>query len=225
MDRRLLVLVPALGLVALGACKKDERATAGRPQRASEAMPPAETIARLAAIEAAALTGDQEGIRRNMGAMQDDFRRSIRLADPARAVDREAARQAVRSVQGVRSVAWVDRENLFVILNSNQARNYDTIDRICLTLEPLGDTLGVIVNLQSGVANNGDELAILSRNCQLNPGERALLSRSRSLDTIDPDARRQHKASQELSAQDAEDRARQEENLRILEESTPSVHD
>lgn len=225
MDKRLLAVVATLGLMLVGACRNDESANSGRPQRAGEAVDPVASAARLAAIEAAALTGDKEAIRRNMDAMQDDLRRSIRLADPARSVDREAARQAVRAVEGARSVAWVDRENLFVIVDSNQARSYETIDRICLALEPLGDTLGVIVSLQSGAAKNGDDLAILSRNCQLDPGERALLSRPRSLDTLDPAVREQHKANESLSAQSDADKKLQEESLRILEQSTPSVYD
>src|SRR5690606_32807569 len=103
-----------------------------------------EVAARMAAIRASALNGDQDGVNRNMQAFSDDFRRSIRLADPARAIDRESARSAIRGVSGVRSVAWVDRENLLVIVSSNEARSYQTIDDICLELEALGDTLGVV---------------------------------------------------------------------------------
>ena len=38
-----------------------------------------------------------------------------------------------------------------------------TIDDICVGLEPLGDTLGVVVNLQSRAAKSGDELEIPRR--------------------------------------------------------------
>lgn len=214
-----------LALALLAACAEREAEVAPRPARAGEAIDPVKTAAHLAAIRAAAAVGDEGAVREHMGAVQDDFRRSIMLADPARGLDRESARQAARRVDGVRSVAWIDRENLFVIVDTNQARTYTTIDNICLELESLGDTLGVVVNLQSGAASNGDELAVLSRNCQLEPGQSALLSRRRQIDVVDPAVRKQHQSNQVLSEQDAEDLARQEESLKVLEASTPSVHD
>ena len=213
-----------LCLVVSTGCSKpasEER----KPQQTGQPLSPAETAARLVAIRGAALTGDQEAVRENLEAFNEDFRKAIKLADPSRAVDREGARQAARRVEAVRSVAWIDRENLFVIVDSNEARSYQTIDRICLELESLGDTLGVVVNLQSGAATNGDELAILSRNCQLAPGERAFLSRARQVDVVDPTIRAQHRANQGLAEQDAEDLERQRESMRVLEASTPSVDD
>jgi len=98
-------------------------------------------------------------------------------------------------VGGVRSVVWIDNTNLFAIVARNEDRSYATIDAVCMQLEPLGDTLGVVVNLQSGAATNGDELAILSRNCQLKPGERALLQPTRQIDVVDPSVRAQHKVN------------------------------
>jgi hypothetical protein len=47
------------------------------------------------------------------------------------------------------------------------------IDRVCVALEPLGDTLAVVVNLQDATAKNGDEAITLSRNCQLPEGQNA----------------------------------------------------
>ena len=139
-------------------------------------------------------------------------------------MDRESARTAVRSVDGVRSVAWIDRENLLVIVDRNKARSYATIDAICLELEPLGDTLGVVVNLQSGAANSGDELEILSRNCQLAPGERAFLQRSRQVDVISPKVRAQYRANSEATRADAARRQKEaEESRRIIEASTPEI--
>lgn len=211
-------------LMAAIACSKPESAER-KPQQAGQPLSTVETAARLAAIRGAAMTGDQEAVRKNMEAFNEDFRKAIKLADPTRAVDREGARQAARRVASVRSVAWIDRENLFVIVDSNEALSYRTIDKICLELESLGDTLGVVVNLQSGAATNGDELAIVSRNCQLAPGDRALLSRARQVDVVDPAVRAQHRASQGLAEQDAEDLERQRESMRVLEASTPSVDD
>lgn len=149
----------------------------------------------IADIRAAAILGDQKAVDKNMKAMNEDFRKSLKLADPANPVDRELARQAARKISGVRSVVWLDRENFFVIVDKNELRSYETIDNICLELEPLGDTLGVVVNLQSGAATNGDELEILSRNCQLQPGERGFLQRERKVDVIDPEIRKIHKAN------------------------------
>ena len=51
------------------------------------------------------------------------------------------------------------------------------------------------------------------------------MSKARKVDVVDPEIRALHKANQGLSEQTAEDLARQEESLRILEESTPSVYD
>lgn len=210
---------------SISACTVGETEEPSRPARAGAALDPVRHAANIAGIQAAAVLGDQEGVEEGLRAMNDDFRKSIKLADGTRTVDRESARQAARQVAGVRSVAWIDRENLFVIVSSNQARSYATIDGICLALEPLGDTLGVVVSLQSGAATNGDELEILTRNCQLEPGDRALLSRARQIDSVDPGIRRQHRANQGLSEQSDEDRARQEQSLRALEASTPSVYE
>ena len=209
-------------VVALSGCSKpapEQR----QPERAGQPLSSAAVAANLAAIQGAAVAGDQEAVRKGMAAFTDDYRKSIKLADATRAVDREGARLAARQVQGVRSVVWLDRENLFVIVDSNAARSYGTIDRICIELEGLGDTLGVVVNLQSGAAKTGDELEILSRNCQLAPGDRALLSRERKVDVIDPGVRAQHRANQALSQQSEEDLARQQESLRVLEATTPPV--
>jgi hypothetical protein len=213
------------GILMVSACTKHEPEEAPRPARAGKAVDPVQTAAHLVSIRAAAAVGDEQAVRDHMGAMQEDFRKAIKLADPSRVVDREGARQAARQVDGVRSVAWIDHENLFVIVSSNEARNYGTIDRICLALEPLGDTLGVVVSLQSGAATNGDELAVLTRNCQLEPGDRALLSRRRDIDVVDPEIRRQHRANQSLFEQDADDLVRQEDSLRALEASTRLVDD
>jgi hypothetical protein len=195
-----------------------------RPEQAGQPMDSLQTAGRLVSIRAAAILGDQAAVRANMDALHEDFRKSIKLADPARAVDREAARAAAKDVDGVRSVAWIDRENLMVIVSSIEARSYDVIDAICMQLEPLGDTLGVVVNLQSGAATNSDELAVLSRNCQLAPGDRAMLQRNRQIDVVSESVRSQHKRNNAAPAEDAEQlRRRQDDAMRILEASTPEL--
>lgn len=139
-------------------------------------------------------------------------------------MDRESARAAAKRVEDVRSVAWVDNSNLLVIVSRNEARSYDTIDAICMELEPLGDTLGVVVNLQSGAALTGEELTVLSRNCQLAPGDRALMQRKRQFDGVDPALRAQHRANNpDMSPKQlAEWKRRNAESMRILEKNGSS---
>ncbi|MGH8079393.1 MAG: hypothetical protein ACREP7_02385 [Lysobacter sp.] len=211
----------SLMLVACGG--QAERTAAAAPQqRAGEPLDPGKTADRLVKMRAQALGGDQQGLQQNLQALNDDVAKSIRLADPARRVDRENARIAARSVKGVRSVVWLDSENLFAIVGRNAERSYGTIDAICGQLEPLGDTLGVVVNLQSGAAKTGDELEILSRNCQLQPGERALMQANRQVDALPPQIRAQHRANADaaLRAERSEDR---KESDRIIQSSTPEM--
>src|SRR5688572_13585404 len=97
-----------LSLAMIAGCTRDAEPAAPRPQQAGQPLDPAETAARVAAMRAQALLGDKEGVKRNMEALNDDMRRSMKLPDPARPIDREQARKAIRGVNGVRSVAWID---------------------------------------------------------------------------------------------------------------------
>lgn len=183
-------------LLGLAACAPNPNADSDKkPAQAGQSMNAYETAKNVAKVRASAFTGNQEDMHEGVKAISDDFKKSIKLADPSRAVDRESARVAAKSLPGVRSAVWFDRENLFAIVERNEQKSYETIDAICLKLEPLGDTLGVVVNLQSGAASNGDELEILSRNCQLPPGERAFMQKERKVDALDPESRKQHKAN------------------------------
>lgn len=184
MDFPAKELICTAMVAALTACTVSAPPADRKPQQAGQGMQPVKVAAQMAGVHASAIAGDQEGVQAGMGSLQEDFRKSIKLADPHLQVDRESARTAARRVDGVRSVAWIDRENLLVIVDRNEARSYGTVDAICMELEPLGDTLGVVVNLQSGAATNGDELEILSRDCQLAPGDRAMLARKRQVDVI-----------------------------------------
>jgi hypothetical protein len=197
-----------------GAARIDERAAAS------------DAAVHMLAARAAALRGDQAAVEAELHAANDGFRRAIRLADPARRVDRESARIAVRDVPGVRSAVWIDHENLFVMVSGNAQRSHATIDAVCSALAPLGDTLGVVVHVQSAAARNADELPILDRNCQLAPGERAMLQSHRQVDVVPEHVRAQHRArnpaddrDQALDAQ----RSRGEEAMRVLESSTPEM--
>ena len=200
--------------------EKEER----RPQQAGEPLDPIKTAGRFGAMRASALTGDQDGFKRNFEAMHGDLMRSMRVPDATRRIDREAARTAVRGVAGIRSAGWIDHENLLVRVDSNELRSQRTIDRVCMELEPLGDNLAVVIHLQSAAARSGDEMQTLSRNCQLQPGERAFMQRQRQMDVIPDDVRRQHRAAQQsMRSRDEGREARREETRRILEATTPEM--
>ncbi|MEN1944655.1 hypothetical protein WCE55_12480 [Luteimonas sp. MJ293] len=207
-----------------------ERADSEESTRRQAGQPPdsLQTAVRLAAIRAAALRGDQDGIQKHAAAMQEDLRLAMRLPDPMRRIEQEPARAAVMRVEGVRSAGWVDRDHLLVRVDGYELRTQAMIDRVCGALEPLGDTLGVVVNLQSAVARSADEMQTLTRNCQLPPGERALAQRPRQMDVIPADIRQQHREAQTTmrpwNEEDARRRAeRREAARRILEASTPEM--
>lgn len=166
------------------------------PQQASQGTNPLLTAGHLVGVEAAALTGDQRAVQAHVEAMHKEMIRSMRLADQSRPIDHEAARSVVRPLQGVSSSVWIDRSNLLVMVGSGRHRTMDTIDRVCLALEPLGDTLGVVVNLQDVTATTSEGADTLSRNCQLGAGERALLQQKRQVDVLDPELRRVFRAQQ-----------------------------
>ena len=107
-----------------------------------------------------------------------------------------SARAAVRPLPGVKSVVWMDRENLIVMVDGQRYRTMEMIDEVCLALEPLGDTLAVVVNLQDATARNGDEAMTLPRNCQLEEGERAFLQKQRQVDVVDRETREVFKKMQ-----------------------------
>jgi hypothetical protein len=170
--------------------------TARRPQQAGQPVDPLATAGHLAAIDAAALTGDQRAIQAHTQAMQKDMLRAMRVPDAAHPIDHEAARAIVRPLPGVRSTIWIDRVNLLVMVGGSRYRNMETIDRVCLALEPLGDTLAVVVNLQDVTATTFEGADTLSRNCQLAEGERAFLQSKRQVDVLDPKLRRVFQAQQ-----------------------------
>src|SRR5688572_10361660 len=65
-------------------------------------------------------------------------------------------------------------------------RSMEMIDGVCVVLEPLGDALAVVVNVQDATAKNGNEAETLSRNCQLPEGERAFMQAKRELGAVAP---------------------------------------
>jgi hypothetical protein len=119
------------------------------------------------------------------------------MPHPRRPIDHETARATVRPIDGVRSSLWLDRENFVVMVAGQQRRTMDMIDRVCVALEPLGDTLAVVVNVRDVTAKNGDEAETLSRNCQLPEGQRAFLQAKREVDVVAREVRERFKRMQQ----------------------------
>lgn len=190
-------LIAAFCIAATGCSKTDEQTPSTRRPQQAGATNPLATVGHLAGIEAAGLTGDQRAMQGHVNAMHKDMMRSMHLPDPSRPINHEAARAAVRPLQGVQSVVWIDGSNLLVMIGGSQYRNMSTIDTICLALEPLGDTLSVVVNLQDVMATTSEGADALSRNCQLRAGERAMLQPKRQVDVLDPEVRRAFRAQQD----------------------------
>lgn len=186
----------ALLLAGCGAPATETQAQR-RPQQAGQPMDPLRTASHMAGARVAAITGDQTGVQRNMERMSEDMRRAIKLADIARPINPEAARRIAREIPGVRSANWIDRYNLLVRVDGVQLRNMQTIDELCVRLEPLGDTLAVVVHLQNASPANRDQMDTLSRNCQLAEGDVAFAQRQRSVDALDPMVRAQQRAEAE----------------------------
>ncbi len=179
------------------------------------------TAGHIAGARIAALTGDQAGIKRNVEAMSEDMRRSMKIPDASRPIDRESARIVARAMPGVRSANWIDRNNLLVRVESAGLRSERTIDELCYRLEPFGDTLAVVVHLQNATAGNGSDIDTLSRNCQLAVGDHAFFQRARKMDVLDPAARAQHQANGALDRLEAP--ARQTEGDRQALEAIPEM--
>ena len=189
-------IAASLLLASCTAQQPDEPAQR-RPQQAGQPLDPVVTAGHMAAMRGASLTGDREGTRRHLDAMHQDLMRSMKLADASRPIDREAARGVARSMPGVRSANWIDRHNLLVRVDGEAMRSQQTIDDLCIQLEPLGDTLAVVVHLQDAAAKTHDDMDTLSRNCQLAPGDQALFQRDREVDALDPVVRAQYRAETE----------------------------
>ena len=162
--------------------------------RAGQPPDPAAMAAHIAGARMAALTGDQQAMQQHVAAMQHDMRRTMKLPDPNRRIDPEAARAAVQRIPDVPTVRWVDRGTLLVRVSDPTLRTQWMIDDVCRQLEPLGDTLAVVVHLQSATARTPSDADTLSRNCQLAPGDTALLQPRRDLDVLDPAIRARARA-------------------------------
>ena len=197
MTTWMVAALVAMAMTAACSAPQAEAPQAPRPQQAGQPMDPLRTASHLAGARVAALTGDQAGVQRSMEAMNDDMRRAMKLADPARPINAEAARGIARAMPGVRSANWIDRHNLLVRVDGAHLRSHYTIDALCMQLEPLGDTLAVVVHVQDAAPRDRDGMDTLSRNCQLAPGDHSMFQRARTVDVLDPGVRAQHRATTE----------------------------
>lgn len=199
MTGRTGLITALLCCVSAAGCSKAPQESASnnthhRSQR--QTTRPLTTARHVAGIQAAGLTGDQRAMRGHIDAMHKNTMRDMRLADPSRPINPEAARAAVRPLAGVQSVVWIDRSNLLVMVSGGPYRSMKTIDTVCAALEPLGDTLSVVVNLQDVMATTSEGADTLSRNCQLGAGERAMFQQRRQMDVLDPEIRRVFRGQQ-----------------------------
>lgn len=196
--------IAALGVaVLLCACSQPTPPSSEeRVQRLEQAGEPVDAhrmAARITAMRAAAIMGDQTAVQTQMDAMNEEFRRAVKIPDASRPIDHEEARAVVRALDGVRGVGWVDRGNLLVMVDDASLRSQAMIDTVCLGLQPLGDTLAVVVHLQNAAARNHDELQTLSRNCQLQGDDQAFMQSPRPMDVLPENDRRQHAAARSSS--------------------------
>jgi hypothetical protein len=82
------------------------------------------------------------------------------------------------------------------MVNGEQYRTMAMIDQVCVALEPLGDTLAVVVNVQDVTASKPDGATTISRNCQLPEGQRAFLQGRREVDVVSGEVRGQFRDQQ-----------------------------
>jgi hypothetical protein len=157
---------------------------------------PLSVAGHVAAARVGALIGDQKALQGHVDAMSKDILHDAHIPDPTRPMPHEAARTRVAQIAGVRSASWVDHDNLLVLVGGPQFRNMTMVERICDTLAPLGDTLGVVVNVQDVTATTSAGADAVSRDCQLPQGQRAFLQRNRQIEALDPKIRNAFEAQQ-----------------------------
>jgi hypothetical protein len=203
---------------------------------------PTSAARHMGAIRAATAAGDDAAVRAGVDAMNMASRQAMRLVDPGRAVDREAARAAVQQLPGVRAAGWIDRTRMLVVTTSVDAGAEAMIDTVCRRLEPLGDTVGVVVSVQDAATSGPREA---SRSCQLAAREQVepqpqlpLVESASTPSTSQTDRTGTASAlpahgearltpiegDPKLTTEHPEaSEARNEESMRILEETTPEM--
>ncbi|MGN6520716.1 MAG: restriction endonuclease [Dokdonella sp.] len=166
------------------------------PQASANTPPPATFAPTSTPAPTPARAGYLTQVAQPVNRAVTEYLRQAGVPDVSRPVDHEAARMAAKAVAGVRSALWLDHDNFVVMVDGAQYRSMAMIDEVCDALEPLGDTLGVVVNVQDITAQHADGATTLSRNCQLPEGQRALLQRKRQVDVVAPETRALFKGQQ-----------------------------
>ena len=191
----------ALMALTLAGCQSQTSDATSREQaRQASKVTPLSMAGRVAAVRAGALLGDQQAVQQNIQGMTKDMLHDAHIPDVSRPINREAARAAVQPLPGVRSVIWIDHDNLLVMVGGARYRTMATVDRACDALAPLGDTMGVVVNVQDVTATTSEGADAVSRGCQLPEGQRAFLQSRRRIEALDPATRNAFKAQQGSSA-------------------------
>lgn len=187
----------ALALGCTAGCQSQTNGAAPRAQaQQDQQVTPISVAKHVVAAHAAALAGNQKAIAQNAQGLASDILHDAHVPDASRPIDREAARAAIRPLTGVRSVVWIDHANLLVMVGGAQYRNMAMVDRACDALAPLGDTLGVVVNVQDVTAMTSEGADAVSRNCRLPEGERAFMQSKRRIEALDPATRKAFEAQQ-----------------------------
>ena len=191
------MLLIAAAAIALQACGPSTSDTADpRPEQAGQAVNPISMARHISGARTSAALGDNKAAEAHVRALGNDLLRSARVYDPSRPINHEAARTAVRPLPGVRSSVWMDHENFIVMGDGANNRNMKMIDKVCLALQPLGDTLAVVINVQDVTATTPDGATTLSRNCQLPEGQRAFMQKKREVDVVSKELREAFKKQQ-----------------------------
>jgi hypothetical protein len=189
-----------LTLACIAGCRSQTDGAADEQARQAQRVTPVPATRHVAAARVAAMMGDQKAVRQNVQEMTRDILHDAHVPDASRPINREAARAAIQPLAGVRSVVWIDHDNLLVMVGGAQYRNMDMVDRACDALAPLGDTMGVVVNVQDATATTSEAADAVSRNCQLPEGQRAFMQPKRRIEALDPEIRKAFKAQQGSTA-------------------------
>jgi hypothetical protein len=183
-----LVYAVAFALSACGSSQDANRTAAANPATQPQEPAPLASVDQIVPLEP---RGDA-----TQDAVASPDTSNARAPDPTRPIEHEHARTIAEHVPGVRSAIWMDSDNLLVMVDGPRYRNMDIIDRICQGLDPLGDTLAVVVNVEDVTAKNADDAESISRNCQLPEGERAANQPKRQVDALDPELRKAFREQQ-----------------------------
>jgi hypothetical protein len=196
------------------------------PPAPKPAPPPPDPVvtrtARMAAIRDAMQRDDEVAMQQQIDALQDDFRKFMRFAAPDRIAAYETARTEAWKVAGVRSLAWLDRINLYVVVDSPEHRTDATIDALCKSVTAMGDKPDVVIDLQVDYRKH-EEVDLLSRNCRTPSAEQseAAAKQAEEARAAERKAEAERPPGQKADAAD-KDPVR-EDSLRILKDTTPEM--